>query len=192
MAKLHISGLITAAGLGLRAGGPKAALVLDDDPRPLLQRCIAGLMAAGAETVFAVVRPEHLELAQDAGARGLVPQPAPAEMIDSVLAGLVAIETQTPWADGLLLCPVDAPRAAEYCVNWLPEALSNYPDVPLVPGFGGRSGHPAWLPHRQWGLLRSAMAQERGAQAAFTAARVWPCDDRRVLDNHNTVSQLPG
>jgi CTP:molybdopterin cytidylyltransferase MocA len=187
VARPRIAGLITAAGLGRRAGGPKAERILSDDPRPLLERCICGLFDAGAEQVFAVVRSQHAELAELAGAISICPDPAPAEMIDSVLAGLVAIEAQASWADGLLLCPVDAPRAAEFCADWLLEALANYPDVPLVPAFGGRSGHPAWLPRRHWSLLSDPLAQERGAQAAFVAAHVWPCTDRRVLDNNNRL-----
>lgn len=186
MAELRIAGLITAAGLGRRAGGPKAALVLDDDPRTLLERCVSGLLAAGCEQVFAVLRAEHELLGQRAGAQIVCPDPAPDEMIDSVLAGIERIELQDGF-DGLLLCPVDAPRAAEFTVSWLSLALAANSTKTIVPSFGGRPGHPAWLPVSNWHLLRSEACSQRGARAAFEGAELWACESESVLDNYNST-----
>jgi CTP:molybdopterin cytidylyltransferase MocA len=184
VAEARIAGLVTAAGLGRRAGGPKAALVLEDDPRSLLERCVSGLLAAGCEQVFAVLRAEHRLLGQRAGAQVVCPDPAPDEMIDSVIAGLQQIELQGGF-DGLLLCPVDAPKAAEFAGSWLGPALAAHSPNTIVPCFNGRPGHPAWLPVSNWYLLRGKDCAERGARAAFDDAELWTCTSDNVLDNYN-------
>ena len=187
MAKPLCAGLIPAAGLGRRAGKPKAELILADDPSPLLLRCAAGLRAAGADQIFVVIREVHRELAEEAGVFPVVPSPAPDTMIESVLAGLGQIERMMPQADGLLLCPVDAARAAQKAVDWLPLAWQADPDSAVVPGYRSKTGHPAWLPKALWSRLRSQECLEFGAQRAFTQARIWECAEEAVLDNVNEI-----
>jgi CTP:molybdopterin cytidylyltransferase MocA len=149
-----------------------------------LERCVSGLSSAGCEQVFAVLRAEHQSLGQRAGAQVVCPDPAPAEMIDSVIAGLERIELHGGF-DGLLLCPVDSPRAAEFCPSWLPQALAAHSPTTLVPSFDGCPGHPAWLPACNWYLLRSPACAQRGARAAFDDAELWECSSESVLDNYN-------
>jgi len=187
VAKPLCAGLIPAAGLGRRAGKPKAELILADDPNPLLLRCAAGLRAAGADQVFVVIREAHRALAEEAGVFAVVPNPAPETMIESVLAGLNQIEQIMPQADGLLLCPVDAARAAEAAAEWLSLAWQADPGSALIPGYRSQTGHPAWLPRNLWDQLRSPGCLELGAQSAFAQARVWECGDEAVLDNVNEL-----
>ena len=179
------TGLIPAAGLGRRAGGPKAALVLPDDPRPLLKRCIDGLIRAGARQVIVVVRPEHLALTEHPRVTAVAPDPPTQSMIESVRLGLLALERQAGGDDGLLLCPVDAARAAEASHRWLPAALSAHGSCAVIPTFQGAPGHPAWLPRNLWGRLHQDPCSTHGAKAAFAGAAHWAVTDPAVLDNVN-------
>lgn len=188
MAKPLCAGLIPAAGLGRRAGGPKAELILADDPRPLLLRCVAGLKAAGADRVFVVIRAAHRPLAELTDAHAVVPNPSPDTMIESILAGLGEIERLMPEAEGILLCPVDAARAAESAEDWLTRAWRRDASAAWVPSYRDQNGHPAWLPRNSWDLLRSPACREQGAQSALSAAQVWPCDHPAILDNVNVLT----
>ena len=188
MDKDQVVGLIPAAGLGRRAGQPKAGLILDDDPRPLLIRCIEGLRRAGAHQIVTIVREEHRVLAESAHAIAVVPPTPTQSMIESILAGLTAIEHADTGFTALMLCPVDSARAAEVAYTWIDQAKAAHPFSSIVPEFGKETGHPAWLPRHQWTRLRSVGCLKRGARAALEDAQRWRVDDSRVLDN---VNELP-
>ena len=163
-------------------------MILPDDPRPLLERCIAGLRAAGADPVLAVLRAPYAARCVAAGGLPVVPDPPPAQMIDSVLAALALLEDGS--ADGLLLCPVDGPRAAEAAPAWLREAIEAAGDQAIVPTWAGRDGHPVWIPRDRWSDLRSEACRRDGTRAALVKALRWPVDDEAVLHNANRPESL--
>ena len=183
----RFAALLAAAGLGRRAGGPKVDLILSDDPRPLLERCIAGLFSAGASAVFATVRQPWQRRVEAAGAIAVVPKPPPDQMIMSYRASLAALQAHAlcPGLDGILVAPVDAPAAIEAAGAWLPAALSTHPGAAIVPAFAGCTGHPAWLPRDLWGNLAAPRCAELGARAAFSDAEIWETGDRACLQNIN-------
>ena len=177
------AGLIPAAGLGRRAGGPKAALVLPDDPRPLLKRCIDGLIRAGARRVIVVVRPEHLALSENPAVTAVAPIRPP---IDDRVRAARAVGARAP---GMVrrtsLCPVDAARAAEArliggCL--LPSALMARA-LSSPPSKVHRSSGLA--PRYLWGRLHQDTCSTQGAKAAFVGAAHWAVTDPAVLDNVN-------
>ena len=178
-------GLIPAAGLGRRAGEPKAGMILDDDPRPLLIRCIEGLRRAGAQQIISIVRHEHKVLVESIGATAIVPPHPTQSMIESIHFGLTVIERSPQDFIGLLLCPVDSARAAEVAYTWLNDARAAHPATSIVPEFAQQTGHPAWLPRDYWKRLRSEACQQLGARAALADAQRWSVTDSKVLDNVN-------
>ena len=191
MPKPPFVGIIAAAGLGRRAGGPKVDLRRADDPRPFLERSIDALRVAGARAIVAVVRSPHHQRHHAADTHLLCPEPPPSTMIHSILVALDHVEYGLDLAqpDGLLLAPVDAPAALEHLPTWLPEALEAHAGQAIVPGFEGRTGHPAWLPQSQWHKLRTPECLAHGARAAFAEAIVWPCAHPQVLENVNVPTR---
>lgn len=166
---MKVAGLVAAAGAGRRAGGPKAVRVMEGDPRTLLERSVCSLQDWGCSLVVAVVRPEHKDLATQAGAVPVVPDPAPAEMIDSLRAGLLLLESSQPW-QGFVFAPVDCPGALAAFAASGP-ALGDLPtDRPLCASAEGRFGHPTYLPRDLWYRLELPAAGLEGARVVLDDA----------------------
>ena len=95
-----IPAVILAAGAGRRMGGPKALLVVEGET--LLQRTIRTALAAGCQTVIAVVgdwdtgplEPGTVVVRNPGAAEGMARNPAAAPAIRfALILGLVLIES---------------------------------------------------------------------------------------------------
>ena len=181
---MTIAGLIAAAGLGRRAGGPKAVRIAFEDPRTFLDRSVAAMRSYGCDPVVAVVRPEHKDLALRVGAEVVVPDPAPEAMIDSLRAGLEHLMLRQA-VDSVMWAPVDCPRALEFFARSGPRPEDLDGSTPLVAGYQGRPGHPVLLPRSFWGRLEAPEVQEQGARAMLWDALILDLG-LECLENRNT------
>ena len=176
--------MIAAAGAGLRAGGPKAVRIGDDDPRTFLDRAVAALRAWGCDPVVTVVRPEHEDFARRVGAEAIVPNPAPEAMIDSLRAGIAQLLPKAE-IDAVVFAPVDCPKALEAFARFGPKASDLDGSRPLVGGHQGRPGHPVILSRTLWGRLELPAVGLEGARAVLADAVIVEVGPES-LENRNT------
>jgi molybdenum cofactor cytidylyltransferase len=140
-------------------GRPKLSLPLGD--RTVLEWVIAVLGQVEVRPVLVVIGPhvpELAPLAAGAGAEVLRLTEVTADMRATVEHGLRWLEEHcrpTP-DDGWLLVPADHPTLDAAVVRQLLQARAANPDRSLVvPTFGGRRGHPAWIGWRHVAGIRA-------------------------------------
>jgi CTP:molybdopterin cytidylyltransferase MocA len=152
----EVTGIVLAAGAGMRAVGPKALLRMPDGT-PWLELACAFLTASGCDRVVAVLGAEARI------ARPLVP--ASAEV-------LVAAD----WAEGMsasLRAGLAAATGEAALVT-----LVDLPELPAAAGlrvmaasgalrqatFGGAPGHPVYISAEHWDAAAASLTGDHGAR----------------------------
>lgn len=149
----QIAGLVLAAGLGSRMGGPKAEIVVDGVR--LLDRATSALATAGCVPVVAVVQP---------GVAGtdaiLVPHPQPALGLRSSLAlGLGAVPGSV---DAVAVTLVDMPGVTSDAIN---EVIAGWASGRIAVGVcEGRRTHPIVMAPTQWHAALELAEPDEGAR----------------------------
>ncbi len=145
-----IGGVILAAGYSSRMGEFKPLLPVAGVPA--LQRCIAALTAAGAETaVVTGYRQEELSpLVRQWGASELVNPDYDRGMFTSVLAGLRHFAEKG--AEAVLLLPCDCAAVPREAVSQLIACAGDKGEYAL-PVYEGKNGHPLLIPRRYFGEI---------------------------------------
>jgi CTP:molybdopterin cytidylyltransferase MocA len=174
---MRCAAVVAAAGLGRRAGGPKADRVLPGNSLPLAHRAVVALTALGAQRVIIVGRRHLNDL--PTGGISIVPDPLPQAMIDSLRAGR---DHLGDGFDGFWFAPVDCPAGLEVVASWRGDLPS---DRAARFVWRGEPGHPVWLPRSLWPLLDRPEALAHGAQAVLDGALMLNAPSAAVLDNVN-------
>lgn len=169
-----IHGVVLAAGLGRRVGGPKALLELAGET--FHQRALRNFRQAGIENVVSVVNPEVDQA---------LPRPGPAEsrvvnvdpdqaagMFASVRLGVA--EALRRGASGALLLPVDHPLVTPSDLGLLARRLEAGAAI-VVATHEGRRGHPL-------GLSRAVMEEVMDCGDAPTLRAIVRRDAARVVE----------
>ena len=188
--RMKFSCIIVAAGAGARAGSgpPKQWRPLAG--RPVARWSLEALLAAGAEGVAVVIRPEDEALACDAfaGLSGWVLVPGGAERVDSVLAGLAALEGSP--VEAVLIHDAARPFVTRAHVTALLDALTAadgaIPALPVADTLKRQDeGRLRTVPRE--GLHRAQTPQAFRTDAIRAAYAAWPegetpTDDAAVLE----------
>jgi len=168
-----ISGIVLAAGLGRRIGGPKALLRLDGPT--FLARAMDAFLGAGLEVVV-VMNPGVSEATSERDFRGRrVVNPDPDGengMFGSVRLGVS--EALGLGASGALLLPVDLPLVTSEDVRAVLARLGTEAEV-VVATHGGRRGHPI-------GISRAVMDEIVEAPPTATLRDIVRRDPARVVE----------
>ncbi len=145
--------LVLCAGASTRMGEPKALCRLGD--MTILERILRTLTVASivapriivaaphGKAILAWLREQHIDGPQ------IVWNPHPEDgMLSSIQCGLATLPQH---ASGTLLWPVDIPLIS---ASTLTALLDRDPERLVLPTFGGRGGHPVWLPAARFGDVR--------------------------------------
>lgn len=159
-----ISGILLAAGAGVRFGGRKLLYPLADGT-PLGIASLRNLRAAVPRTI-AVVRAGDRELLEALSAEGVpVLECADAALgMGHTLAAAVAHESS---AQGWVVALGDMPYIAVETIGRIAEELVRGAPI-VVPVFGGQRGHPVGF-SRAFGAQLMALRGDSGARAILAA-----------------------
>lgn len=186
----HPAAVILAAGRGSRIGMPKHRIVTPDGT--FLQMTIRLARSAGCSPVLCV-------LAADEAAHGpagnsdsvtVVVNPDPARGMLSSIREALAVLAAT---EGIMVFPVDHPYVTVPTVVRLLEHVATHPHAVVKPEYGGRGGHPVYIPAFLFPALAGA-GEGATLRTVIAASRVpvirVPVDDEAVVRNINTPGDL--
>jgi 2-C-methyl-D-erythritol 4-phosphate cytidylyltransferase/2-C-methyl-D-erythritol 2,4-cyclodiphosphate synthase len=187
---MRFAAVIVAAGAGARAGTetPKQWRLLAG--KPVARWSLEGLLAAGAEQVVVVVRPEDAALAEQAfaGLSRWTAVAGGAERVDSVRAGLEALAAAA--APAVLIHDAARPFVTAAHVARLLAALDGaegaVPAIPVADTLKREAAAGVVTAPRE-GLFRAQTPQAFGYEALVRAYAAWPAgevptDDAAVVE----------
>ena len=178
-----ICGIVLAAGLGRRIGGPKALLSLEG--RTFLERAVRAFSEAGLEVVVVVNPAVDAAVPKGDLLVGRVLNPDPDQqngMFGSVRLGVS--EALNLGASGVLLLPVDLPLITSEDVRAVVTRLSAGAAV-VVATHDGRRGHPI-------GISRAVMEEIVTTPPATTLRDIVRKDPARVVEVAVSVGAITG
>jgi len=161
-----ITGIVLAAGAGIRAGGPKAMRRAPDGTL-WLHRAASTLLDAGCDRVVVVLG------AQADAARSLVPVDprvvvVVADRWESGMSHSLGTGLQAATGDAALVTLVDLPELPASVVRRILDASG-----PLRQAtFSGRPGHPVYIAAEHWSGVIDSLAGDRGARDYLVAHSV--------------------
>lgn len=171
---MSIAAIIVAAGESRRLGQPKQLLLIDEEP--LLQRAIRSAREAGASSVFVVLgaHRELIEKSIDFGAAKIVVNNEWQEGIaSSVRAGVHAVQSEAPTAEGMLVMSCDQPRVtADHLHRLIMMSYAQSAPTAIASTYEGTRGIPAIFPRQAMRDLL-ALRGDKGARALLMAPP-WP------------------
>jgi molybdenum cofactor cytidylyltransferase len=191
--------IVLSAGASQRMGQPKALLHIEG--RSLLGCVVEKALALpGAEVVVALAAPHGERLRAELTSPGHLPlgaalttawNPHPERgMLSSVQCALSQLEPRASALAGALIWPVDIPRVQPATLLRIVEAAARQ-TRPVVPTYGGRGGHPLWLPRALFAETQS-LPVEGGLRAL--RQRHPPCflpvEDEEILRDFDTPEDL--
>ena len=148
---MRVPAVVPAAGRSVRMGMPK--LTLDLGGSTAIGRVVRALVEGGASPVLVVTasttEPGGVAAMREAAAAGamLLPLGGPtADMLASVVRGLLALQAAGRLGEGWMLCPADQPGVTAEAVRAVLAAFAEDPSRIVVPVAGGRRGHPVAFP----------------------------------------------
>jgi CTP:molybdopterin cytidylyltransferase MocA len=166
-----IAGIVLAAGRSRRMGEPKAFLRLGGTS--FLERAVAALRQGGCQAVWVVAGADETgaRVAGEAAALGAhVAVSGEPEQVDSLRIGLHALPAD---AEAAAVLPVDVPEVEAATVRAVIEAFLRTRAPVVVPGHGGRHGHPVLFARGVWPELHGGLAEgARTVVHAHAADRV--------------------
>ncbi|HEX04920.1 MAG TPA: nucleotidyltransferase family protein [Bacteroidetes bacterium] len=137
--RCRVAGIILAAGMGTRMGGPKALIQLNGETA-LLRLC-RQMQNIGLDPILPVVNETvETELSEQLSAMGIstvLNEDLDLGPLHSIHLGLERIPDST---QAMMILPVDFPRIRSTTFSTLINAASE--DRILLPTHGGRRGHP--------------------------------------------------
>jgi molybdenum cofactor cytidylyltransferase len=146
---IGVWGIIPAAGMGRRMGGPKQSLAYRGST---MAGTVTGtLLAANVSGVVVVTRTElidALQLPAKPQVHVAINDDADSEMIDSIRIGLSALAPLQPGKDdGVLVVPADMPAlSVDSCRACMAAYCTDTRRI-VVAAHGGRRGHPIIFPY---------------------------------------------
>jgi molybdenum cofactor cytidylyltransferase len=171
---MPVAAIIIAAGASTRLGQPKQLIMVDGEP--MLQRAIRRAQQAGASPVF-IVLGAHREVIQNAidfrAAKIVVNNDWEEGMASSIRAGVVAVRSEAPTAEGVLLMTCDQPHvSAEHLGCLIGMSYAQSAPTAIASFYGGIRGVPAIFPRQ---ALRDLLAL-RGNKGARSLLEMppWP------------------
>ncbi|MWV58274.1 nucleotidyltransferase family protein [Rathayibacter sp. VKM Ac-2754] len=155
-----VTGIVLAAGAGLRAGGPKA-LRRTADGVPWLEHAVRRLEAVGCARVVVVLGAgaEEARPLVPAGAEIVVATEWAEGLSASLRAGLAAAD-----GDAALVTLVDLPDEPAAVGARLLERATDGPDTLARAVYGGRPGHPVLLGAAHWPAIAEGATGDSGAR----------------------------
>lgn len=163
---MQVAAVILAAGASRRLGQPKQLLLFDGET--LLARAVRIASAAGAEPVFAVLGAQSEAIAQalaDTPARAVLNPGWQSGLASSVRAGVLAVQQQSPAADGVLVMNCDQPRLDAAHLRALLAAFAQQSGQGIAASsYSGARGVPAIFPRALFGQLQQ-LTGDKGARA---------------------------
>ena len=158
-----VAGLVLAAGAGLRFGGPKAVVEVDDER--LVDRAVRTLLGGGATPVYVVSGAVALEVP---GAV-VVANPDWEDGIGSSLrAGLAALLDDPGDVDAAVVVLVDQPGLTGEAVARV-VALAAGPAAVVAATYDGVLGHPVAIGRDHWDAVSRMAVGDRGARPFLDA-----------------------
>ena len=161
-----VAGLVLAAGLSRRMGGPKQFLSLGDST--LLGHVLRAASRSRLSGLYAVLS-EHVARGMDLNeypSATPVLNPAPEEgQSSSLRLGLAALPLE---AEGALVLMCDQPGVTVALIDRLVEEFELAPTGALVPTYGGRRGTPVLLGRSLWPDAMT-LRGDTGARALLAA-----------------------
>jgi molybdenum cofactor cytidylyltransferase len=163
--------VVPAAGRSVRMGRPK--LLLPWGPTTILEQVLAIWRSANVtRTIVVAHRDDHqlANVARCSGADVVVPDVAPPQMKDSVVAALKFIDANfhPVSSDVWLLAPADVPKMSPQVIARLLEEHDADQPAILVPCHHDRRGHPVLLPW-PFAALVHALNDNQGINALVEA-----------------------
>lgn len=170
-------GIVLAAGLGTRFGGPKA-LATEPGGESWLIRTVKALLEGGCARVIVVLGAGGDEAsALLAGLAHVTVTRSPdvaAGLSESLRAGLAAATTATPRLDAVAIVPVDVPDLGAPVVARMLSGAG--PDTLRQARFDGRPGHPVVIGRAHWEALAATLEGDSGARDYLAAHRAEAVD----------------
>ena len=183
--------MVPAAGQSRRMGEPKLLKHLHGEA--LINHTLRAWQASHVSQGVIVVRAndeplqQHLQpLLQDDLWDIVLADPAPAEMKDSILAGIDHIQRNRTMQDEdvLLMAPADMPYLDPGIIDALLQAHESKNPVILAPECQGKRGHPALFPW-PFALAVAQLESDQGLNALwnqFPNRTITVVDSRSFLD----------
>jgi molybdenum cofactor cytidylyltransferase len=172
--RMSVAAIIVAAGSSSRLGQPKQLVLIDGEP--LLHRAMRCAWEAGAAPVFVVLgaHRERIESAIDFGAAAIVVNEDWEEGVaSSIRAGVKAVQSEAPAAEGVLLMTCDQPQvSAKHLQRLMQMSYAQLEPTAIASTYGGVRGIPVIFPRQ---ALRDLLALrgDQGARALL-AQPPWP------------------
>ena len=146
---MNFVAIIPAAGLSRRMGEPK--LLKQFEGAPLINHVLDAWLASGVQRIIVVVREDNKELREHLDQFDVdvaVADPPPAQMKDTVLAGINYTAEHYPMGvnDAFLLAPADMPYLSPWLIDQVIEQHNPDAAAIIAPSFEDTKGHPALFP----------------------------------------------
>ncbi len=145
----RIWGVIPAAGMGRRMGGPKQSLPFRGST--MVAAVTNTVLCATVSGVVVVTRTElvdKLELTADPRIAIAINDDPESEMIDSIRIGLAAVHELRPGKrDGILIVPADMPTLTVDSCRACVVRFRSAPESIVVATYQGKRGHPIIFPY---------------------------------------------
>lgn len=159
---MRLAGLLLAAGAGRRMGGPKALVLLDEEP--LVQRGIRLLRDGGCDPVVVVVGAAAAEVRPLCAGADVVHAPDwSSGMAASLRAGLAVLD-----ADACVVALVDQPLVTAAVVQRL-RAAHQAGALAAVASYDGRPRNPVLLDRTVWAEVAATATGDEGARGWLRA-----------------------
>jgi molybdenum cofactor cytidylyltransferase len=146
---IAVWGIIPAAGMGRRMGGPKQSLAYRGST--MAATVTSTLLAANVSSVVVVTRTElidALQLPAKPQVHAAINDDADSEMIDSIRIGLSTLARLQPGKDdGVLVVPADMPALSVDSCRACMAAYRTHQRRIVVAAHEGRRGHPIIFPY---------------------------------------------
>jgi molybdenum cofactor cytidylyltransferase len=158
----RLSGVVLAAGAGVRMGGPKALLLLEGEPLAAVHA--RRLREAGCGRIVIVTRRELVAQVEGFAGGALVVASEAPDPAGSLAVGLGALALAG--GDAIVVTPVDAWPARAETIARLVEAVEAGAEA-ATPRHEGKGGHPVVIRVRAMG---AAGEMRETGQAAYSAS----------------------